>query len=53
MIVAAQMEEAVQDQDLDFFGGRMLKGAGILYSDLGGNGNVSGKVFLNLRIGGK
>ena len=48
MIVAAQMQYAVQNKNLDFLRGGMAERARVLRRNLGGNGNFAGKLFARI-----
>ncbi len=41
MVIAGEVQHAVQDQDLQFVGGAVAVAAGVFASDVGGNGDVT------------
>jgi hypothetical protein len=53
VIVAAQMQDSVQRENFDFFGGRVPKGARIVGGDFRRDSNIAREVRLQARQGGK
>ena len=53
VIVAAQMQDAVQNENFDLLRGRVPEQACILRCDLDGNGNIAGELLLRSGPGWK
>jgi len=53
MVVAAQMENSVQDKNFNFYAGVVPESTRILGGDFGGDGDVTGKAFIGIGRGGE
>ena len=53
MIVAAQMQDAVQHENFNFLGWRVSERARIFGCDLGRDGDFAGELFSSVGVGGK
>jgi hypothetical protein len=53
VIVAAQMENPMQDKDFNFYAGVVPESTRILGGDFGGDGDVAGQFLIGIRRGWK